>query len=221
MGPLYQTIRRVRWNCRRLKAAHTRSHPEVGGRAYSTFNSKESRILAIDAYAERRPMQDTEEAIDKTMNKGLKFNVHVEPEDVLYVTAEEILEGLYEPGEFYWKRDGGPMRVHNSGHLQGHVMREYLAARTEISVSKYPWKRSQMGFLAFTWGKKKRLRYSKQETQQHIFDKKAHGRNIKKGDPKYEAICPLCLHNDKTQTHNLLRCCHPAIEYWREEYFER
>jgi hypothetical protein len=30
-----------------------------------------------------------------------------------------------------------------------------------------------------------------QETQQHIFDKKAHGRNIKKGDPKYyEAICP-------------------------------
>jgi hypothetical protein len=74
-------------------------------------------------------MQDTEEAIDKAMNKGLKFNVRVEPEDVLYVTAEEILEGLYKQGEFYWKRDGGPLRVHNSGQLQGHVMREYLAAR--------------------------------------------------------------------------------------------
>jgi chemotaxis protein histidine kinase CheA len=79
----------------------------------------------------------------------------------------------------------------------------------------------QMGFLAFTWGKKKRLRYSKQETQQHIFNKKAHVRNIKKGDPKYEAICPLCLHNDENQAHILLRCCYPAMEYWREEYFER
>jgi hypothetical protein len=113
------------------------------------------------------------------------------------------------PGEFYSKKEDGLMRVHNSGHLRGHVMREYLATRTEISVSKYPWDRSEMGFLAFTWSKKKRLRYSKQETQQHIFDKKAHGWNIKKGDPKFEAICPLCLHNDETQAHILLRCCHP------------
>jgi hypothetical protein len=113
------------------------------------------------------------------------------------------------------------MRVHNSSHLQGHVMREYLAARTEISVSKYPWDMSEMGFLAFTWSKKKRLRYSKQETQQHIFDKKAHGWNIKKGDPKFKAICPLCIHNDETQAHILLRCCHPAMKYWREEYFAR
>jgi hypothetical protein len=103
------------------------------------------------------------------MKKGLKFNVRVEPEDVLYVTAEEILEGLYKPGEFYWKQEGRPMRVHNSGHLQGHVMREYLTARTKISVSKYPWDRSLMGFLAYTWGKKKRLRYSKQEnTAAHL-----------------------------------------------------
>jgi hypothetical protein len=48
-----------------------------------------------------------------------------------------------------------------------------------------------------------------------------HGRNIKKGDPKYEAICPLCLNNDETQAHILLRCCHPAMEYWRKEYFEK
>jgi hypothetical protein len=97
-------------------------------------------------------MQDTKETIDKAMNKGLKFNVRVEPDDVLYVTAEEILEGLYEPGEFYWKQEGGPMRVHNSGHLQGHVMREYLAARTEISVSKYTWDRS---FWHLRGGKKR------------------------------------------------------------------
>jgi hypothetical protein len=131
--------------------------------------------LATDAYAEWRPMQETEEAIDRAMNKGLKYNVRVEPEDVLYVTAEEILEGLYDPGEFYWKKEGGPMRVHNSSHLQGHVMREYLAERTKISVSKYPWEMSEMGFLAYTWGKKKRLRYSKQETQQHIFTRRRMG----------------------------------------------
>jgi hypothetical protein len=47
------------------------------------------------------------------------------------------------------------------------------------------------------------------------------GRNIKKGDPKYEAICPLCLHNNETQAHILLRCCHPAMKYWREEYFAK
>jgi hypothetical protein len=41
-------------------------------------------------------MQETEEVIDCAMNKGLKHNVRVEPEKVLYVTAEEILEELYE-----------------------------------------------------------------------------------------------------------------------------
>jgi hypothetical protein len=132
-----------------------------------------------------------------------------------------FFEGLYEPGELYWKKEGGPMRVHDSSHLQGHVMREYLEERTKISTSKYPWDRSEMGFLASTWGKKKAMRYSKQETQQHIYDKKAHRRNIKKGDPKFDDICPLCLHNDETQAHILLRCCHPAIKFWREEYFAK
>jgi hypothetical protein len=46
-------------------------------------------------------MQETEEAVDRAMKKGLKYNVRVEPENVVYVTAEEILEGLYEPGELY------------------------------------------------------------------------------------------------------------------------
>jgi hypothetical protein len=50
-------------------------HPEEGERAYSTFNSKESRIMATDAYAERRPMQETEEAIDRVMNKGLRVEL--------------------------------------------------------------------------------------------------------------------------------------------------
>jgi hypothetical protein len=212
MGPLYRTIRRARWNCRQLKAAHSRSHPEEGGRAYSTFSSKEAWIWATDAYAERRPMQETEEVIDRAMNKGLWYNIRVEPENGLYVTAKEILEGLYKPGR---KKEGGPMRVNNSSHLQGHVMREYLEERTKISTSKYPWDRSEMCFLAYTWGKKKAMRYSKQETQRHIYDKKAHGRNIK------NAICPLCLHNDETQAHILLRCFHPAMKFWREEYFAK
>jgi hypothetical protein len=94
MGPLYRAIRRARLNCRRLKAAHTRSsHPEEEKRAYSTFNSKESRILTTDAYAERRLMQETEEAVNRAMNKGLKYNVRVEPDNVLYVTAEKSWRG--------------------------------------------------------------------------------------------------------------------------------
>jgi hypothetical protein len=43
------------------------------------------------------------------------------------------------------KKEGGPIRVYNSNHLQGHVMREYLEERTRISTSKYPWDRSEMG----------------------------------------------------------------------------
>jgi hypothetical protein len=105
--------------------------------------------------------------------------------------ADELLEGLYEPGEFYWKKKGGPMKVHNTSYLRGHVMREYLAERTRISISKYSWDRSEMGFLATQWGKKKAIKFTK-VAQQHIFDKKAHGGNIRKGDSTYEAKCPLC-----------------------------
>jgi hypothetical protein len=77
-------------------------------------------------------------------------------------------------------------------------MQEYLAERTRISISKYPWDRSEMGFLATQWGKKKAMKFTKLVAQQHIFDKKAHGRNMKKGDATYEAKYPLCNHNDES-----------------------
>jgi hypothetical protein len=78
-----------------------------------------------------------------------------------------------------------------------------------------------MGFLATQWGRKKAMKLSKQAAQQHIFDKKAHGRNMRKGDAKYEAKCSLCNHNDENQAHIMLRCDHPAMKYWRDEYFRK
>jgi hypothetical protein len=106
------------------------------------------------------------------------------------------------------------MRVHNTSHIRGHVMREYLAERTRKSTSKYPWDKSKMGFLATQWGRKKAMKFSKLAAQQH-------GRNIRKGDASYEAKCPLCNHNDETQAHIMLRCDHPAMKYWRDEYFRK
>jgi hypothetical protein len=62
------------------------------------------------------------------------------------------------------------------------------------------------------WGEKKYMPCSKKEAQQHIFDKKAHGGNIKKGNKDFDVLCPLCAGNDKMQAH-LLRCDHPMMVY--------
>jgi hypothetical protein len=83
-------------------------------------------------------------------------------------------------------------------------MSEYLAERTKISKSNYQWDKSKMGFLASVWGKKKCMPCSKQKAQQHILDKKPHGRNLKKCDEAFEILCPLCARNDETQVHLLL-----------------
>jgi hypothetical protein len=78
-----------------------------------------------------------------------------------------------------------------------------------------------MGFLASVWGKKKYMLCSKQEAQQHILDKKSHGRNLKNGDEAFETLFPLCARNDETQAHLLLRCKHPIMVYRRRDYFKK
>jgi hypothetical protein len=39
------------------------------------------------------------------MKEGLKHNIM--PETVYYVDANEVMEGLFEPGDHYWKQEGG------------------------------------------------------------------------------------------------------------------
>jgi hypothetical protein len=126
MGPLYRVIRKTRWNNKKIKNSHTKSNPENGGtkgggkkRKANTFTSKEARIFATDIYADPGTDQAAEWRIETATQEGLKYNVNAE--HILYVTADEFLEGLYEQGEFYWKQEGWPMRVHNTSHLRGHV----------------------------------------------------------------------------------------------------
>jgi hypothetical protein len=57
------------------------------------------------------------------------------------------------------------------------------------------------------------MKFTKQVAQQQIFDKKALGRNIRKGDSSYKAKCALCRNTDKSQAHIMLRCEHPAMKY--------
>jgi hypothetical protein len=57
MGPQYRVIRKTRWNNKRIKTSHTKSHPDNGGtkggeRKANTFTSKEARIFATDIYAD-------------------------------------------------------------------------------------------------------------------------------------------------------------------------
>jgi hypothetical protein len=52
-----------------------------------------------DIYADPGTDQAAERRIETATQEGLKYNVNAE--HILYVTADELLEGLYEPGEFY------------------------------------------------------------------------------------------------------------------------
>jgi hypothetical protein len=139
---------------------------------------------------------------ERAMEEGLKHNIV--PETVYYVDANEVMEGPFEPGDHYWKQEGGHIRALNTANMMDYVIKEYLATRAATSVSGYPWNLVEMGFLATVWGRRKHMPCSKKEVQQHIYDKKAHGRNISKGDKTFDPVCPLCSCNDETQAHLLL-----------------
>ena len=220
LGVFYRSIRRIGYQNKHMRRKHSKAHPEEGGRSPATFTGKEARMFAADVYADPGTALEAEAQASKARDNGLKYNIV--PEGILYIKAEEVIEGLFEKGEFFWKKEDGPIRVQNSRQLTGHIISEYLIKRTEESKkhSNYPWHRSEMGFLATKWGKKKAMPCSKREAQQHIFDKKAHGRNIKKGKPSFDSLCPLCQRNDEDQAHLLLRCEHPVMTYWRKDYFE-
>jgi hypothetical protein len=56
---------------------------------------------------------------------------------------------------------------------------------------------TELGFLASVslYGARKSIcpvQRRKKESQQHIFDKKPHERNLKKGDDAFNPLCPLC-----------------------------
>jgi hypothetical protein len=215
-GPAHGwSLRQVKTKCRNLKRTHTKAHPEKSGRSPAMFTAKEARIYAADIRADPGTECVAMTNSKKAMSEGLKYNIV--PDFVYYVDVNDILEGLYEPGDHFLKKEDGPIRVHNSANLTEHVMSEYLAERTKISKSSYQWDKSEMGFLASVWGKKKYMPCSKKKAQQHILDKKSHGRNLKKGDEAFETLCPLCAQNDETQAHLLLRCEHPIMVYWRRD----
>jgi hypothetical protein len=205
----------VKKKCRNLKRTHTKAHSEKGERSPATFTAKEARIYAADIWADPGTEGVAITNSEKAMSEDLKYNII--PDFVYYVDANEI---LYEPGNHFWKKEDGPIRVHNSANLTEHVMSKYLAERTKISKSNYQWDKSEMELLASVWGKKKYMPCSKQEAQRHLLDKKPHGRNLKKGDEAFETLCLLCARNDETQAHLLLRCEHPIMIYWRRDYFK-
>jgi hypothetical protein len=217
MAPCYRVIRKVGRARRHLRRSHTKAHPEDKGRKPSSFTAKEARIYAADIWADPGKERNAMALSERAMEEGLKHNIV--PETVYYVDANEVMEGLFEPGDYYWKQEGGHIRALNTANMMDYVIKEYLVTRADTSVSGFPWDLVQMGFLATVLGRRKHMPCSKKEAQQHIYDKKAHGRNISKGDKAFDPRCPLCSCNDETQAHLLLRCKHPIMEYWRKDYF--
>jgi hypothetical protein len=56
------------------------------------------------------------------------------------VDANEVLEGLFEPGDHYWKQEGGHIRALNIANMMKYVIKvikEYLENRAATSVSGY------------------------------------------------------------------------------------
>jgi hypothetical protein len=189
MAPCYRVLRKVARARRRLRQAHTKAHPEEKGRKPSSFTVKEARIYAADIWPDPGKERYARALSERAMEEGLKHNIV--PETVYYVDANEVMEGLFEPGDHYWKQEGGHIRALNTANMMDYVIKEYLANRAATSVSGYPWNLAQMGFLATVWGRRKYMPCSKKEAQQHIYDKKAHGRNISKGDKSFDPVCPL------------------------------
>jgi hypothetical protein len=146
MAPCYRSLRQVKKKRRNLKRTHTKDHPEKGGRSLATFMAKTARIYAADIWSDPGTEGEAMENSEKAMSEGLKYNIV--PDFVYYVDVNDILEGLYEPVGHFWKKEDGPIRVHNSANLTEHVMLEYLAEWTKISKSNYQWDKLEMGFLA-------------------------------------------------------------------------
>jgi hypothetical protein len=151
IAPCYRVLRKVARARRRLRRAHTKAHPEDKGRKPSSFTAKEARIYAVDIWADPGKERNAMALSERVMEEGCKHNIV--PETVYYVDANEVMEGLYEPGDHYWKQEGGHTRALNTANMMDYVIREYLDNRAATSISGYTWKLVEMGFLATVWGK--------------------------------------------------------------------
>jgi hypothetical protein len=99
MAPCYRVIRKVARARRRLRRSHTKAHPEDKGRKCSSFTAKKARIYAADIWADPGKERNSVALSERAMEEGLKHNIV--PETVYYVHANEVMEGLFEPGDHY------------------------------------------------------------------------------------------------------------------------
>jgi hypothetical protein len=117
MALSHRFLRKVAGKCKDLKRTHTTSHPKESGRSPATFRTEEARIFAVNIWADPRTRDLATAAIKQAMEGGLEYNI--EPDEVYYVEADDVMDGIYELGYFYWEKKRGPIRVHNSSHLMG------------------------------------------------------------------------------------------------------
>jgi hypothetical protein len=91
----------------------------------NSFTAKEARIYAADIWADPGKERNAMALSERAMKEGLKHNIV--PETVYYVDVNEVMEGLFEPGDHYWKQEGGHIRALNTANMMDYVIKEYLA----------------------------------------------------------------------------------------------
>ena len=105
------------------------------------------------------------------------------PSHIHRVSAKEILEGIFNPGDFCWIDEKGFPLTASLLATGTDELDNYLCAREGYakSGSGYQWTDTGLGLLGHMWTKTKKLRShaERRDQVQNIWDKHMHGRNQK------------------------------------------
>ena len=147
------------------------------------------------------------------------------PSQIDRVSAKEILEGIFNPGDFCWIDEKGFPLTASLLATGTDELDNYLCAREGYakSGSGYQWTDTGLGLLGHMWTKTKKLRShaERRDQVQNIWDKHMHGRNQQKHlKLDIPPTCPLCEIAVDSKAHYALRCTHPYFSCAREG-FER
>ena len=221
-GYLYRFIRRIKRTWPGGTQRWVRSHPERRS-GIGAFTSSEARISLADAFAGNADPEVVLSNLTTPRVSNCKF--HLIPSQIHRVSAKEILEGIFSPGDFCWIDENGFPLTASLLATGKDDIGNYLSAREGYakSGSGYPWKDTEVGLLGHLWEKTRKLRThaERKEQVQNIWDKHMHGRNkqkhLKLATPP---ACPLCEIAVDSQAHYALRCSHPYFSCAREG-FER
>ena len=217
-GYLYRYMRRVKRKWPGGIQDWIRSHPERR-KGIGAFTSADARITIADAFAGKEDPESVLEDLGKPRMRNCNYELL--PSHIHRVSAKEVLESIFAPGDFCWIDENDFPLTASLMSQDVDDLTDYLEAREKSaqSGSRYTWTDSEVGLLGHMWKKTRKFRsHAERKAQVHnIWDKRMHGRNqqkfLKLPNPP---LCPLCETAIDSQAHYALRCSHPYFQRARE-----